>query len=139
MRLSGSQEMLCKGLSARVKGGLKGEGSWAKAGIDHFLLSPSPIMQHAGQSERRADRAGPGAGGQRGQAGRKVQGRWERRAPTPPGHPAWSDAAKAPLRGDGGRSAFLSSLCACLPRRKRGKDAPTDHFQMLPALSHPLR
>lgn len=52
--------------------------------------------------------------------------------------PPRSDAAKAPL-GWGGSPAFLSSRCACLPRRKRGKDAPADHLQLLPPLSHPLR
>lgn len=94
--MSGSQEMLCKGLSARVKGGLKGEGSWAKAGTDHFLLSPSPIMQQAAQPERWAERAGPGAGRQRGQAGRKpglaeegMEG-WERSGQVVLGHPVCS-------------------------------------------------
>lgn len=65
--MSGSQEMLCKGLSARVKGGLQGEGSWAKAGTDHFLLSPRVRSRSrlANQSGRLT--GGPSAGRQRGQ------------------------------------------------------------------------
>ena len=28
-------------------------------------------------------------------------------------------------------------LCACLPRRKRGREAPANHLQLLPPLSQP--